>query len=38
MKQPLRVRLGHLCRFYLKKPAVMSEPNSIQLNVEDYFD
>jgi hypothetical protein len=38
MKQPLRVRLGYFYLFYLKKPAVMSEPNSIRLADGDYFD
>lgn len=36
-KLPLRSRLAHLYQFYMIKPAVMSEPNPIQLDAEDYF-
>jgi hypothetical protein len=37
-KLPLRSRLACLYRFYLKKPAVVSEPNPIKLDAEEYFD
>ena len=38
MKLPLRTRLAYLKQLYLKKPTVMSEPNSIQMDEDVYFD
>lgn len=35
---PLRVRLVYLYQLFVKKPALMSEPNPIQLAAEEYFD
>ena len=34
----LKRKLGYLHHFYVKKPAVMSERNSIQMNADEYFD
>ena len=33
----LRRRLGYLHSLYLRKPAVMSEPNPIQMDADAYF-
>lgn len=38
MKLPLHTKLAYLKQLYLKKPAVMSEPNSIQMEDGVYFD
>ena len=38
MNLPLRRKLTYFCQFYLIKPAVMGEPNPIQLDDGDYFD
>lgn len=38
MKLPLHRRLAYLRQLYWKKPAVMSEPNPIQMDAEVYFD
>jgi hypothetical protein len=38
MKLPLHRKLAYLHRLYWKKPAVMSEPNPIQMDAEVYFD
>lgn len=38
MKLPLRRKLAYLYQLYWKKPAVMSEPNPIQMDNEEYFD
>lgn len=35
---PLRQKLGYLKCFYLSKPAVMAEENSIQIELEAYFE
>lgn len=38
MRTSARCKLGYLNRLYLRKPAVMSEPNPIQLAPWEYFD
>lgn len=38
MKLPMRIKLAYLMQLYLKKPAVMSEHNSVQKDDGDYFD
>ena len=38
MKLPLRRKLAYLYQLYWKKPTVMSEPNTLQMNTEAYFD
>lgn len=35
---PLRVKLAYLKGLYLQKPTVMSEPNPIQMEQQEYFD
>lgn len=35
---PLRQKLGYLNRLYWKKPAVVAEPNPIQMEQQEYFD
>jgi hypothetical protein len=37
MKLPLRKRMGNLYQLYLKRPKVMSEPNPICLDADEYF-
>lgn len=38
MSLPLRRKLAYFYQFYLKKPMMMAEANSIQLAADDYFD
>lgn len=38
LKQPVKVRLIYLYQLFVQKPAIMSEPNPIQLDPEEYFD
>lgn len=38
MKLPLRRKLIYLYQLYWKKPVVMSEPNPIQMDADEYFD
>lgn len=38
MKLPLRSRLAYLYQLYIKRPAVVSEPNPIQKDAAEYFD
>ena len=37
-KLPLKQKLIYLRAFYLKKPAIMAEPNPIQMDANAYFD
>ena len=37
-KLPLKQKLIYLRAFYLKKPAIMAEPNPIQMDADAYFD
>lgn len=38
LKRPVKARLIYLYQLFVQKPAVMSEPNPIQLDPEEYFD
>ncbi len=38
LKRPLKTRLIYLYQLFVQKPAVMSEPNPIQIDPEEYFD
>lgn len=38
MKLPLRTRLAYLYQLYIKRPAVMAEPNPILMDAEAYFE
>jgi glycosyltransferase involved in cell wall biosynthesis len=35
---PWHIRLAYLKQLYIKKPAVMSEPNHLQMDAGEYFD
>lgn len=37
-KLPLRRKLVYLYQLYIKRPAIMSEPNPIQMDAGEYFD
>lgn len=38
VRLPMRRKLAYLKQLYFKRPAIMSEPNPLQINADQYFD